>query len=72
MDLTMSIANTASYMKQTELMQNISLKMLDKALETESAQAEQLVQTMTDGAASSSPPRTLRTQVSQSSARNWL
>ena len=39
-------------MKQTELMQNISLKVLDKALETESAQAEQLVQTMTDGAAS--------------------
>ena len=52
MDLTMSIANTASYMKQTELMQNISLKMLDKALETESSQAEQFVQTMTDGAAS--------------------
>ena len=46
MDLTMSIANTASYMKQTELMQNISLKVLDKALETESAQAEQLVQTI--------------------------
>ena len=52
MDLTMSIASTATYMKQNELMQNISLKMLDKALETESSQAEQLVQSMADGAAS--------------------
>ena len=52
MDLTMSIANTASYMKQTELMQNISFKVLDKALDTESAQAEQLIKNMSDGAAS--------------------
>ncbi|MGN0690664.1 MAG: YjfB family protein [Oscillospiraceae bacterium] len=52
MDLTMSIANTVSYMKQTELMQNISFKVLDKALDTESAQAEQLIKNMSDGAAS--------------------
>ena len=44
-----SIAQFSTTMKQADLMSQVSIKLMDKAMDTQAAQAEQLIQGMSEG-----------------------
>ncbi|MBE6838911.1 MAG: putative motility protein [Ruminococcus sp.] len=49
MDMMSSIAQFSTTMKQADLMSQVSIKLMDKAMDTQAAQAEQLIQGMSEG-----------------------
>lgn len=49
MDMMSSIAQFSTAMKQADLMSQVSIKLMDKAMDTQAAQAEQLIQGMSEG-----------------------
>ena len=49
MDMMSSIAQFSTTMKQADLMSQVSIKLMDKAMDTQAAQAEQLIRGMSEG-----------------------
>jgi len=49
MDMMSSVAQFATAMKQADFMSKVSVKMMDKAMDTQAAQAQQLIEGMSEG-----------------------